>query len=123
MILTQFILDQLSIDKAHFYEKDIDALIQSVSGNSFFFGKEFSDFKDINFSYIIITVGTPISDDKKLNLEYILSAIDAIKPIYDGTQLVILRSTVSVGTTRKVVLPYLSKWLILMKIRFFVLLS
>ena len=46
---------------------------------------------------------------KKLNLEDILSAIDAIKPIYDGTQLVILRSTVSVGTTRKVVLPYLSK--------------
>ena len=103
------ILDQLSIDKSHFYEKDIDALIQSVSGNSFFFGKEFGDFEDINFSYIIITVGTPISDNKKLNLEDILSAIDAIKPIYDGTQLVILRSTVSVGTTRKVVLPYLSK--------------
>ena len=41
------ILDQLSIDKSHFYEKDIDALIQSVSGNSFFYGKEFGDFEDI----------------------------------------------------------------------------
>ena len=29
--------------------------------------------------------------------------------IYDGSQLVILRSTVSVGTTRKIVVPFLSK--------------
>ena len=105
----QEILDQLSNDKAHFYEKDIDASIQSISGNSFFFARDFNDYHDKKFDYIIITVGTPISDEKKLNLEYILSALDSIKSIYDGTQLVILRSTVSVGTTRKLVLPYLSK--------------
>ena len=103
------ILKQLVKGKAHFYEKDIDAAIQTVKGKSFYADKSFDTFDHLNFGYIIITVGTPISDDKKLNLNYILSALDAIKPIYDGTQLIILRSTVSVGTTRKVVLPHLSK--------------
>ncbi len=105
----ELILKELGNSKAHFYEKDIDAAIQTVQGNSFYFDKNFNSYKDINFGYIIITVGTPISEDKKLNLNYILSALDAIKPIYDGSQLIILRSTVSVGTTRKVVLPHLSK--------------
>ena len=103
------ILNKLRKCKSHFYEKDIDAAIQNVSGNSFFSDKNFISFKENKFKYIIITVGTPISENKKLNLNYILSALDAIKPIYDGSQLIILRSTVSVGTTRKVVLPYLSK--------------
>ncbi len=103
------ILKDLANSKAHFHEKDIDAAIQTVNGNSFYSDKNFDSFNHINFGYIIITVGTPIGEDKKLNLNYILSALDAIKSIYDGSQLIILRSTVSVGTTRKVVLPHLAK--------------
>ena len=33
----------------------------------------------------------------------------SLLPVYDGSQLVIIRSTVSVGTTRKIVLPLLAE--------------
>jgi UDP-N-acetyl-D-mannosaminuronic acid dehydrogenase len=62
----------------------------------------------------VITVGTPLRtvDGKKSeepNFDYIRSALEGtLKEIYDGSQLIILRSTVSVGTTRNVVRPFLA---------------
>ena len=54
-------------------------------------------------------MGTPLKEGKKPNLDHLISALKVIKPIYDGSQLLILRSTVSVGTTRQIVLPYICK--------------
>jgi UDP-N-acetyl-D-mannosaminuronic acid dehydrogenase len=42
-------------------------------------------------------------------MEYIKSSLQAVSDIYDGSQLIILRSTVAVGTTRGVVLPFLAR--------------
>lgn len=62
------------------------------------------------FDAFIITVGTPLyPETEKPNFEAISTAIKSLSPVYDGSQLVIIRSTVSVGTTRKIVLPLLSK--------------
>ncbi|WP_051192234.1 nucleotide sugar dehydrogenase [Butyrivibrio sp. VCB2001] len=95
--------------KAHFYEPGIDNLIRRHLDRSFFVVDEFSP--DIPIEAFIITVGTPLSGEevdgvKQPNFDYIRSAIKSIK-VYDGTQMIILRSTVSVGTTRNVVIPYL----------------
>ena len=55
-------------------------------------------------------MGTPLyPNSTKPNLEAISAAVKSLLPAYDGNQVVIVRSTVSVGTTRKVVLPLLSK--------------
>ena len=64
----------------------------------------------MKFDAFIISVGTPlIKGTNKPNFEYIKSSLESIKQMYDGNQLVILRSTVSVGTTRNIVLPFLAK--------------
>lgn len=63
-----------------------------------------------SFDAFIITVGTPLySNSIKPNFESISAAIKSLLPVYDGSQLVIIRSTVSVGTTRKIVLPLLAE--------------
>ena len=41
------------------------------------------------------------------NFGYIRQAVQSIREVYDGSQLVILRSTVSAGTTRNVIVPFL----------------
>lgn len=62
------------------------------------------------FDAFIITVGTPLYPNTTTpNFEAISAAIESLLPTYDGSQLVIIRSTVSVGTTRRIVLPLLAK--------------
>jgi UDP-N-acetyl-D-mannosaminuronic acid dehydrogenase len=70
--------------------------------------------KDVIYDAFIITVGTPLKKvngkkQEEPNFEYIKSALEGtLKDVYDGSQLIVLRSTVSVGTTRNVVLPFLA---------------
>ncbi len=105
----QSIKDSLKDGKAHFFEPGIDNRIRRYSGKSFFVVGSFPT--DVSFDAFVITVGTPLREDGKIpNFEYIRDALmGAIKDIYDGSQLLILRSTVSVGTTRKIVIPFLSE--------------
>ena len=93
---------------AHFHETGLDELIAIHNGKNFHCAEEFPS--DKRFDAFIITVGTPlISGTHNPNFDYIRSAIQSIKNVYDGSQLVILRSTVSVGTTRNIVLPFLQE--------------
>ena len=94
--------------QSSFFEPGLDNLIKRLNNKKFFLVEQFP--KDIKFDAFIVTVGTPLKvGEKTPNFEYIKSAMETLKEIYDGTQLIILRSTVSVGTTRNVVLPFLSE--------------
>lgn len=103
----------LEKNKAHFYEPGLDNLIKRNNNKTLHVVENFP--QKIKFDAFIITVGTPLKkvDGKKQeepNFEYIKSALEGtLKNVYDGNQLIILRSTVSVGTTRNVVIPFLSK--------------
>ncbi|MCH5342500.1 MAG: nucleotide sugar dehydrogenase [Acetatifactor sp.] len=104
----QNIKNCLKEKKAHFYEPGLNNLIKRMYDKNFFVVESFPD--DIDFDAFLITVGTPlIKGSKKPDFDYIRSALRSIQHIYDGTQLIILRSTVSVGTTRNIVLPFLSE--------------
>lgn len=106
--INQHIKGCLKEGNAHFYEPGLDNLIKRNINKTLHVVDEFPP--DIKFDAFIITVGTPLKDKaKEPNFEYIKSALMSIKDVYDGTQLMILRSTVSVGTTRKVVLPFLAE--------------
>ncbi len=106
--LNHHIKDCLKQNKAHFFEPGLDNLINRNNGKTFHVVEQFPN--DIKFDAFIITVGTPlIKGTNKPNFEYIKSSLESIKHVYDGNQLVILRSTVSVGTTRNIVLPFLAK--------------
>ena len=108
------IKDCLKQDKAHFYEPGLDNLIKRVNNKSFHVVERFPAVEG-GYDAFIITVGTPLKkvDGKKQeepNFEYIKSALEGtLKDIYDGSQLIILRSTVSVGTTRNIVRPFLAQ--------------
>lgn len=98
----------LKQNKAHFFEPGLDALIAKYNGNNLKVVDQFS--KDAGIDAFIITVGTPLKKGEKTpNFEYIKLALESMKGAYTGKELVILRSTVSVGTTRNVVRPYLQE--------------
>lgn len=98
----------LSKNRAHFFEPGLDGLIAEHNQKMFFCVDKFPE--NASFDAFIITVGTPLKKgEKDPNFEYIKSALQTIRHIYTGEQLVVLRSTVSVGTTRNIVLPYLAE--------------
>lgn len=104
----QHIKDCLKENRAHFFEPGLDNLIKRNNHKTLHIVEKFP--ADVRFDAFIITVGTPLKDGaKEPDFGYIKSACLSVKHIYDGTQLMILRSTVSVGTTRKVVLPFLAE--------------
>ena len=109
--VNKHIIDQVKRGKSHFYEKGINEKISLSINKTLFASNSIDDFVHINFSSIIITVGTPLKSDQKPNYEYLKTALNTINKVYNGNQLIILRSTVSVGTTKKIVVPILSDYL------------
>lgn len=98
----------LKENRAHFYEPGLDSVIQRVNNKKFYCVENFPEGKE--YDAFVITVGTPlIKGEKTPNFDYIKTALQSIKNVYTGSELVILRSTVSVGTTRNIVLPYLAE--------------
>lgn len=101
------IKNSLRNHKAHFFEPGLDNILEEHSSKLHIIDA-FSK-KTPHLDAIVITVGTPLKPNKKPNFEYIKSSLKTLKQIYDGSQLIVIRSTVSVGTTRKTVVPYLAK--------------
>ena len=100
------ILASLRDNHAHFHETGLDHLITEHNGKNFHSSGKFP--KGTKFDAFIITVGTPLmAGTHEPNFGYIRQAVQSIREVYDGSQLVILRSTVSAGTTRNVVIPFL----------------
>jgi UDP-N-acetyl-D-mannosaminuronic acid dehydrogenase len=100
------IINSLLNKKAHFFEPNLDYLIEKNINKNFFLVDEFD--KNLKLDAFIITVGTPLKDEPKVpNFDYIKQSLDTIIQGYNGNELIILRSTVSVGTTDEIVIPYL----------------
>jgi len=95
------ILDSLDHGKAHFYEPKLDELIRTVIRNKTFTYSNCSDL-DKKYSTYIITIGTPLDKDKIVNLSMIDRVTNQLCKIVESDSLVILRSTVKIGTTRKI---------------------
>jgi UDP-N-acetyl-D-mannosaminuronic acid dehydrogenase len=100
------ILDTLSKGRAHFSEAGLDAKITShLKNGRFKFSSQIPS--DASSKVYIVTVGTPVGQDKRTRTESLRSVIDAIAEVLKEGDLVILRSTVRVGTTRQLVVPVL----------------
>jgi UDP-N-acetyl-D-mannosaminuronic acid dehydrogenase len=105
--LNQEILDSCKKGKAHFYEPGVDVLLRDYLGSKLFVS---SDVPDKTYDYIVISVGTPLVDgDKHANLDYLKRALESIRPVLRKNSHVILRSTVSVGTTKAIVAPFMKE--------------
>lgn len=100
------ILDSLKKNKSTFYEPDINKNIKLVKKN-FFFNKSILNNWDCD-TYII-TVGTPLNQKKKSRIDLIVGAVKSIYRHLKEDDLVILRSTVKIGTTHNLVKKILDK--------------
>ncbi|MEN0003592.1 MAG: nucleotide sugar dehydrogenase, partial [Bacteroidota bacterium] len=104
-------LDQLDIGKSYIHEVGLPELLREHIHTSFFVSADIPSDSDV----FIISVGTPIlqSNDRGLdlkpNMNFLEAALQTTAPKLRPGSLVILRSTVPVGTCRNYVIPMLEK--------------
>ena len=102
------IVESLSKGVAHFFEPGLDSRLKRVikSGN-LVIKKKIPDHW--NGSVYIITVGTPLDENKRVRLDMIKNVSSEVANHMKEDDLVIMRSTLRIGTTRNIVLPILKK--------------
>jgi UDP-N-acetyl-D-glucosamine dehydrogenase len=89
--------------------KDISDLevLEQITSKKF---RATSNFEGIsNFDVFVICVPTPLTLERKPDLNYISKAVELISPILKSGCLVILESTVSPGTMRDFLIPLVEK--------------
>lgn len=92
----------------HFHEKGLKELILKHKNKNLFVSEKIPEKEKIDA--FIIAVGTPLNPlTKKPRMEYIANVTKEVSLNLSREQLVVLRSTVPVGTSRNVVLPILKK--------------
>ena len=99
--------DAIKRKKPHFYEQGLDALLKDHVGKNFRLVESFSGAD--NCDIYIIAVGTPLDEANKPRLSHLESAADFVGKFLKSGDIVMLRSTVPIGTTRNVVRPVLEK--------------
>ena len=95
-------LQSINSGKCHFHEPGIDELLDSLKNKSFFPSKKIPDETKIDI--FIVSVGTPLSKNQKKepNIDILNNAMLTIKDHINETNLLILRSTIPVGSSRKI---------------------
>ena len=101
-------LKKLKNGRAHFYEKGLEkSLSRALKNKKLTISKNINDAKDCDT--FIITVGTPLEKNGKPNFKILNECIEEIINLKPINPLIILRSTVAVGTARKKVLELFKK--------------
>lgn len=102
------VLESLKQGKAHFFEPGLDEKLQEVIAHgNFSFAKDIPE--DWVGSVYIITVGTPLDANGKSRMDMIENATRQVAGKLKKGDLVIMRSTVKLGVTRKNVMPILDQ--------------
>lgn len=94
----QHIVDELNEGRAHFSEPDLDMLVQSAVGS----GRLQAFAEPQPADAFIITVPTPVQDDKSPDMSFVERASRAMAPVLKANDLVILESTSPVGATEMI---------------------
>jgi len=100
--------ERLSSGQAHFHEPGLNDNIRRAIGSGRLKIYE-SIPEDCRATVYIITVGTPLGSDGRVNLESVRRIARQIGERLKDDDLIILRSTVKIGTTRNVVAPILEE--------------
>ena len=102
------LLEQLESGNAHFYEPGLDDNLRRAINSG-----RLSVYDDIPANcaatVYIITVGTPLGPDGRASLDSVTRISEQIAAVLKEGDLVILRSTVKIGTTQNVVRPILER--------------
>jgi len=102
------ILAMLTKGAAHFSEVGLNNKLAEQIGSGRFTFSETIEF-DPHTTVYIVTVGTPVGSNKRTQVEALSTVIEGVNRVLKESDLVILRSTVRVGTTRTIVQPILAQ--------------
>lgn len=97
--INQSAVDKINSGVAHIVEPDLDHLLQTAVQSKALQAKTQLTQKDADASVYVIAVPTPFVENKKPDISYIRSAINAISSNLKKGDLLILESTSPVGTT------------------------
>jgi len=99
------VIDDLQSGKPHVFEPRLPEMVrQGIANKKLFFRP---DPGENDHRVIIIAVGTPIDKEGKASMDAIDAVCQSVGPRIKRGDLVMLRSTVPVGTTRSLVIPLL----------------
>lgn len=102
------VLELLNLGKPHFFEPGLEERLETIIGNGRLVCSRTIP-KDSAATVYIVTVGTPLGPDGKVRIDMIARVAEEIAAHLKKDDMVIMRSTVRLGTTRKTVLPILEK--------------
>ena len=102
-------VEDLNNGKAHFYEPKLEETMKELlRKKDLIISSKFPD--DEKKWVYIITVGTPLNEENKIRLDMVESSSHQVGKHMQDESLVILRSTLKLGTTREIVLPILKSY-------------
>lgn len=99
------VIDIINEGGTHIYEPGLDTLVNAATHSGHLIARTTPDSADI----FIISVPTPIKEDKGADLTAVVAAAESIVPYLRTGNLVILESTVPPGTTEELVVPILER--------------
>ncbi|NEW96020.1 nucleotide sugar dehydrogenase [Rhodopseudomonas sp. BR0G17] len=100
------VLNLLAEGKAHFFEPGLENRLARVVRSGHFTAHKTIP-ENYNGTVFIVTVGTPLGPDGRSRLDMVESVAREVSNRLKDGDLVIMRSTVKLGTTRKIVVPIL----------------
>jgi UDP-N-acetyl-D-mannosaminuronic acid dehydrogenase len=102
------VLDLLEEGRPHFHEAGLDQQLTTVIANGSFTFSQSMEGRH-RASVYIITVGTPLDAMGQARTDLVSNVASDIGGVIEDGDIVILRSTVKLGTTRDIVLPILRR--------------
>ena len=98
-----------SINSGKNYIKDVDdTILENAVKNKLL--RSTSDFSEVrNLDAVSICVPTPLNKEKNPDISYIVSVMEEIKDYIHENMLIVLESTTYPGSTKELILPYISK--------------
>jgi len=98
------IITKLRKGEPHFYEKGLDALLKKHANKNLILS---TNLRENDSDIYIVCVGTPVDEKGNVNDTYLREAITEVGQQLKSHDLVVLRSTVPIGTCRNLVAPIL----------------
>lgn len=102
------VLARLARGEAHFHEPGLEERLRRAVARGTFRAVERIP-RDWQGSVFVVTVGTPLGEDGRARLDMVERVAGEVAANLKGGNLVIMRSTVKLGTTRKLVVPVLDR--------------
>ena len=100
------VIKKLKSGVPHFYEKGLDQLVKKHANKNLILSTSLSENQSDIF---VICVGTPVNEQGKVLSQFLTDAAKEVGKVLKAHDLVILRSTVPIGTCRDAVVPLLEK--------------